>query len=461
MSQRVYSLSMLDCHLVTLQSAFKNQYGHERAAYLFCTRAVMPEETRFIVRSVEIVSPEHIVSSSSNHISISSHSYVPAIVKADRASESIFLVHSHPTGRPSFSEQDNLEEEEFFRVVSKRAPNGPHGSMVIIGTDMPNLIGRVWTSDEAWVPLDRMRVVGKRMRIFGPAEETLSIPAWTNRQVLAFGETTQRLLASLHVGVVGAGGTGSAVCEQLIRLGVGRLTVVDDQTFEETNVNRLYGSSLSDVGTPKVEIVRRQAAHIGTGTVVTPVQGSVCDRAVAQVLRSCDVIFGCTDDHFGRVVLNRLAVWYYIPVIDMAVSVDSSEGIIREITGRVTILMPGNACVQCRRRVDQWRMKAEILRRHNPSEYQNRVQEGYAPELGLRDPAVVMFTTGVAARAVTELLQLLTGFMGDDRTTSEIVERFHETEVRKNTTPGREGCYCTSPGMWGHGDQEPFLGLIW
>lgn len=461
MSRRRHTVSMLERHLAELKHGFANQKGHERAAYLFCSRAVMPEEIRFIVRAVEIVPPPYIASSSTEHVSISSSSYVRAIVRADQEDQAIILVHSHPGGFPSFSEQDDREESEFFRTAFERAPNGPHGSMIVVGTDSPVLLGRIWLSDHEWVWLDRIRVVGKRMRIFDRACKQGTVLPWTNRQVLAFGEATQELLATLHVGVVGAGGTGSAVCEQLIRLGVGRLTVVDDQEFEDTNVNRLYGSGLSDNGLPKVEIVRRQASRIGTGTKVNAVRGSVCDRHVAEALRSCDVVFGCTDDHFGRVILNRLALWYYIPAIDMAVAVDSEAGVIREVIGRVTLLLPGNACLRCRGRVNQRRATADMLWRRNPAEYESRVQEGYAPELRLRDPAVIMFTTGIAARAMTELVQLLTGFMGDDRTASEVVERFHESEVRKNSAAGLPGCDCTSPDRWGRGDQELFLGLTW
>lgn len=461
MSKQRYTLSMMDSHLSDLRKKLASEAGHERAAYLYCSRAVMPGETRLIVRSVKAIPEEFIKSSSADHVSISDRSYVPAVATAARRGLSIILVHSHPNGYSAFSRMDDLEEPEFFRVVCQRVHDGTHGSLIVCGTDSPDLVGRVWVDGQGWTRMDMIRVVGRRMRVFLPPGVEGTSPAWADRQVRAFGESTQRLLGSLNVGVVGVGGTGSAVCEQLIRLGVGHLTVLDEQELEDTNVNRLYGANISDAGSPKVCLVERQAARIGTGTVVTPVKGTIYDRAIAEVLRSCDVVFSCTDDHFGRAILNRLAVWYYIPVIDMAVAIDSTEGIIREVTGRVTVLMPGSACLHCRGRVDQGKMRAEMLMRIRPVEYWQRVKEGYAPELGQIDPAVVMFTTGVAARAVTELVQLLTGFMGDDRMTSEVLERFHVAELGRNDRSGQQGCYCASPERWGYGDQERFLDLNW
>jgi molybdopterin/thiamine biosynthesis adenylyltransferase len=197
------------------------------------------------------------------------------------------------------------------------------------------------------------------------------------------------------------------------------------------------------------------------GTLVRAVWGSVCDQEIAPLLRECDAVFGCTDDYLGRVTLNRLAVWYYIPVLDMGVVVDSEGGTIREATGWVTILLPGNACLRCRERIPQDKLESQQLQRLDPKRHAALVREGYVRELGQPDPAVVMFTTAIAARAIMEFMQLITGFMGDDRTATEVLERFHESEVRTNSRPGQEGCYCTSPAQWGRGDEQRFLDLTW
>ena len=88
---------------------------------------------------------------------------------------------------------------------------------------------------------------------------------------------------------------------------------------------------------PKVANIRKLAERIGLGCRVTGVAKPITYRSVAERLKDCDVIFGCTDDEWGRSILNRLAVYYYIPVIDMGVRIASIGGAVESVQGRVTI----------------------------------------------------------------------------------------------------------------------------
>jgi ThiF family len=73
------------------------------------------------------------------------------------------------------------------------------------------------------LPIETIRIIGNRFR-FHRNNETPPDERFFQRQVLAFGNPLQSVLKNIHVGVVGVGGTGSSVVEQLIRLGVGRIT---------------------------------------------------------------------------------------------------------------------------------------------------------------------------------------------------------------------------------------------
>jgi molybdopterin/thiamine biosynthesis adenylyltransferase len=74
---------------------------------------------------------------------------------------------------------------------------------------------------------------------------------------------------------------------------------------------------------------------------VVPQRDRVSRAQALKLLRHCDVVFGCTDDHTGRLNLSRLAYWYLVPVIDMGVQISAAEGEIRGIFGRITYLAPG------------------------------------------------------------------------------------------------------------------------
>ena len=160
-----------------------------------------------------------------------------------------------------------------------------------------------------------------------------------DRAVRAFGLDLQPLLQSLTVGVVGAGGTGSSVTEQLIRLGVGHLVVADGQTLERSNVSRVYGSETDDIGISKAVLMGRLARHLGFNTRIDLIKRPITYQFELKKLRDCDIIFGCTDDQWGRSLLSLFSIEYCIPVFDLGVKIDSKDGVIRSIPGRITTLI--------------------------------------------------------------------------------------------------------------------------
>jgi molybdopterin/thiamine biosynthesis adenylyltransferase len=75
-------------------------------------------------------------------------------------------------------------------------------------------------------------------------------------------------------------------------------------------------------------------------------------RSAAELLTNVDLMFGCTDDNAGRLVLSRAATYLMVPVTDCGVLLTSGEnGTLTGIDGRVTVLSPGQACLVCRGRI--------------------------------------------------------------------------------------------------------------
>ncbi len=433
----------------------------ERAAYLLCSLSDSLTEKRLLVTEVIPVTDEEIEQATKYGMSIKQDSYRRVLKRADRLNRCFVFVHSHPEEYPNHSPQDDKEEFDLFKTAYVRIHNSNlvHGSLVLSNPSKP--VGRVWLNDGSHAPVDRIRIIGDRINFYDDNQESPIDIASFDRQVLAFGKEVQKLLGRLRIGIVGLGGTGSAVCEQLTRLGVGYLMICDPQQFDPTNVNRVYGSRLKDKDEEKTAIAKRNIENIGLGTEVEALNGSTSDLAVAQRLKECDIIFGCTDDEWGRSILTKLAASYLIPIFDMGVEVDSKDGIIKSVRGRVTSLIPGSPCLFCRGLITPDVIAAEILHKINPEEYKQRLREGYIPELPGNTPAIIMFTSTVAATALSEMLHRLTGFMGSDRTTTEIILRFDESKISTNSKKSVEGCWCTNPASWGQGDSEPCLGLTW
>lgn len=432
----------------------------ERAAYLLCGISRSDEEVRLLVRSMIPVADTDIVESSVSHMKIRSRSYVQAIKVARETGQGFIFVHSHPKGFPRHSTQDDSEEEILFRTVYDRAPDSIHASMVLSESDTP--YARVWLANGSTTPVSVIRSVGNRFRFFDDKNGESTHPEFFDRQIRAFGKDVQTTLQKLKVGIIGVGGTGSAVAEQLIRLGVGTLFVFDHDTLETTNVNRVYGSRVSDAGKPKVEIVRRLAEDIGLGTNVKTFQKPISFKSTVEELKKCDVVFGCTDDNWGRSILCRLTTYYYIPVLDMGVKIDSNEEMIRSIHGRTTVLVPGRACLFCRGRINGQMLSSEIAEATNPAEAAKQRKEGYIPELPDTAPAVVPFTTITASTSVAEFLHRITGYLGSERETSEIVHLFDQERIGKNRRDVEPGCFCGNPEHLGQGDVNAHsLGLTW
>jgi hypothetical protein len=436
-------------------------FERENAAYLLCGISVTAGETRLLVRDVIPVPADDIDHASDRHMQIKQSSYLSAIKAAALQNLSFVFVHSHPPGVLRHSKQDDETEAPLLRTAYCRnhSPIAVHASVVLSSPDHP--IGRVWLDDGSIVPMERIRVIGPRFRFAVDLADTPARLNFFSRQVLAFGEDLQKLLQHLTIGLVGAGGTGSAVAEELIRLGAGKIITADGQALEDSNVTRVYGSRVRDTGTDKVEVLRRHADDIGLGTIIEAIPGNITRQSVIERFRECDLIFGCTDREWGRSILTAFALYYLIPIFDLGVRIEAQDGSIKSIQGRITTLMPGAACLFCRGRISGDVIAAEILQETNPEEYESQRKQGYLPELATQAPAVIPFTSAVASFAINEHLHRLSGYMGDDRMSTELFLLFNDSRISRNTTPASQECICSNRKKWGRGDVDPFLGLTW
>ncbi len=268
-----------------------------------------------------------------------------------------------------------------------------------------------------------------------------------NRQALAFGDVLNQDLAQL-------------------RLGIRQFVLFDQDVVEETNLNRLHGVTFEDAqcAHPKVEVVARSMEALGFGIEVQTHQKWVNDRACRDALRSCDVVFGCTDDHAGRLVLNRYAYYYVTLVIDLGLAIEVSNSEppeIQALDGRVTVLQPGYPCLLCREVINPTIARDELLKQHNPEEYERSKAEAYVQGEGNPNPSVVLFTTDVANMGLQELVHRLQGVRGKESLTKQHVRKFNLMDDRSQGHLSQPYCsVCGCSDHWAMGNTDPFLGLL-
>lgn len=354
--------------------------------------------------------------------------------RARLESASLFLVHTHPMETvPKFSSRDHAGECEIAPTLYHRAPDGPHGS-VVFGAN--GFAARLFDEKGGALHIvDALLEVGPDVRHFGRSSSA-ALDEMYDRNVRAFGAAGQELLSMLHVGIVGVGGTGSFAVEELARLGVGRLTLIDDESIERTNLNRVIGSTENSVGLPKVDVLADVARDAQPGIEVTPVCGSILQEQVARRLIDCDVIFCCTDSHGSRAVINQVACQYLVPLFDIGVRIDANKGVVTGANSRVQMVAPGLACLACHPLLSPDAVRRDLM--------SQRAREADPYIVGFQEPqpAVVSINGACTSAAVTMFLTALTGLPGRAR---HLVGRPLDGTVRAAIAEPREGCVVCGP----------------
>lgn len=458
-------MTLQERHLETLRSLLLHEDRVERAAYILLGGSEIgadpwDRQSRLRLTSFEILAipPDDVISASAQHVTWSTRSYVGLLRRAQAEGLVAGIVHVHPGGPAAFSEQDDRNEANLSQLARNR--NGENARVLsLLLTGDGEIRARLWLDSRAAVHVN-VSVVGRRISFHRQAAGNYDTRAF-DRQALAFGPELTPRLRELRVGIVGCGGTGSATAMLLARLGVGQIVLFDDDIVDVTNLNRLHGATRSDADAlrAKVDVVARELSDMALGTRVVPIRVWVGEAQSRDALKSCDVIFGCTDDHAGRLLLNRLAYFYLIPVVDMGLAIDPrAGGGVRELSGRVTVLGPGAPCLLCRGVIDPILARDEDLRRQHPEEYERRKREAYVRGGGNPAPAVVTFTTATACLAVDELLQALTGFRDPGGWAWHRIRRYDLLSDRRPGCEQNLHCpVCVQQDYWGRADIEPFL----
>ena len=285
----------------------------EHAALLLCGTVNGPHGVVLTTRRVIPVVADDLLESSPLHLSISPVMLARAAKVARREAGTLVLCHSHPwTGpvHPSALDLDT-EAELCGRALAGRLSAQPVGAMVL-GPDA--FSARLWRHGEA-SPVNRLRVVGDQIVVL-PEPAALVASDAVARQILAWGNLGQNRLAAAHVAVVGVGGTGSQVTVQLAHLGVGRLTLIDPDVVERSNLSRLLGAAWSDVARDKSAVLGAAVRSINPQIAVHTLTASVIDTD-PRLLADADVIVCATDGHGSRALLTELSQQYLVPVVDL------------------------------------------------------------------------------------------------------------------------------------------------
>ena len=139
------------------------------------------------------------------------------------------------------------------------------------------------------------------------------------RQLPLVSREEQEKFKNAKIAVIGCGGIGGEAIEMLARMGVGELVLVDEDSFDLTNLNRQTLATFDDLDMDKSEIASSKVSAINPYVKVTSYSEHVGQDNVDKILDGCNVVVDALDNIATRVIVSRKASEKRIPYIHGAI----------------------------------------------------------------------------------------------------------------------------------------------
>ena len=128
-----------------------------------------------------------------------------------------------------------------------------------------------------------------------------------SRQKEIFSEEEQEILRTTPIVIIGCGGLGGTIIEQFVRAGFEELTIVDQDVFDETNLNRQVRSNLGTVGKSKVKITKSAMEQINPNINITDYDLTIDEKNISKILKGNKILVDAVDNVYTRVLISREA----------------------------------------------------------------------------------------------------------------------------------------------------------
>jgi len=414
----------------------------EQCAVLFASHVrTRAGRDRLLVRELVLPVPDDYAKSGIDHAELRPEFVARVAKRARLESCSLIFVHTHPgENAPYFSPVDDHGEAELAAFLTRRGQTAIHVAMVLsVGGTRARILAQ--TKDV------RVVSVGDRLKVeFDSAAIDDSVHRRFDRQVRAFGADGQRTLRQLRVALVGLGGTGSIIAQQLVHLGVRDFILIDPDHVDETNLNRVVGATHEDVGKLKVAVSQRYVERFSHDVHVRAIEGDVVRESIARQLIDTDLILCCTDSHGSRSVVQQVAYQYLLPCIDVGSTITVDSGEVTGIFGRVQLLGPDQPCLWC-----TGLLSSDEVRRDMMTEIE-RTADPYLQGARVPAPSVISLNGTVVSLAVTMLLGLSTSVPVDSR---HLIYNARTSTLRPVRGVAKDDCFiCSRAGAFGRGDAQ-------
>lgn len=375
----------------------------EHFAFFLAAWTISQRRPVFVVQDVILIADAEVEISSTGW-TLSNDAITGAINAAIRTGCALIEVHNHGGFLPRFSRTDRAGFRDFVPYVLDSLRGRPYGATVWGDS---TIFAEYFMPDGRTGVVESVVVYGEKLDQWTSRDDDQAgIPPRFDRQAPWFTEIGQRKLGRLKFGIVGLGGTGSPLAQNLVYLGARDYLFLDDDASDETSMNRVVTATAADVETPKVILARRLVKSVAPEATVHVIQKQLQAPKALDAIKGVDVLLGCVDNDGARVVLNELAVAYHIPYFDLAVGIDAENGRVDCAGGRLAVVLPGGPCLYCMNQIDANESRY-WLATEEQREFMRR--QGYVKGMDVKAPSVVALNAALAAAAASEIAVYVSG----------------------------------------------------
>lgn len=376
---------------------------------------------------------------------------------ASTAKKGIAFLHSHPwPGWQAMSNDDINTESKISPSVF--ASTGLPLLGLTVGTDGA-WSSRFWTKDKSakrqynrnWS--ETVRVLGKGLKI--TFNDALLKPCFDEKKQLrtisAWGRKSQEDLSRLKIGIVGLGSVGSIVAEILARTGISHFVLIDFDTVEEKNMDRLTNIFRSDIGRSKVLAIKDAIERSATspGVSVECCEFSICEKEGFEMALDCDIIFSCVDRPWPRQVLNFISYSHLIPVIDggILVRTNKTNTGVKSADWKAQTVGFQRVCLEC---TGQYSSENVLLEKQGSLDDPSYMQGAVGLSHLNSHENVFVFSSHLASMEVLQMLNLFLSPLSFDDVGQQVHHFVNGTQDTFNELVCHPNCFF--PGIAGKGD---------
>jgi len=407
-----------------LRNRLLEDLSRESFALLLGKRITVEDRTIIKVLSVHYPEPKDYISQGNAELRLKREYIYDRLVAMQQNGEADTLidVHTHPfsAGGVFFSAVDDSDERNFHTWLHDTLKDIHYASIVLSQSDYS---ARLWEWENekpvAYTARIKTQIVSENWPSpdyqSGDGKKSVSdVDGLENgflaRSVLALGlDSLRQITTDQTIGVIGVGGLGSIVAENLVHSGFNRLHLIDYDHIELTNLNRIVGAYYRDAQQQRLKVVtvKEHLELINPQAKVYAHPTGIEDPSLLPSIMQCDWLLVTTDSHYSRFKSQEIAVQMGIPLIASGVNISVENGQVTDMSGEVIIARYGDGlCLNCLGRINPTLIAAE--RNPESSIAKELVRKGYVAGLEVKEPAVKTLNAILGAMTVDVLVNQFT-----------------------------------------------------